>query len=85
MKDILPEKYFPVAYAIGLGVLLVGVLFPDFSLYSAFYLMLIPLLAALIVAVRAFGNKDRALGWAASLALLGVALVFLLSFYLPKK
>ncbi|GGJ30723.1 hypothetical protein [Deinococcus roseus] len=84
MKEILPEKYFPVAYTIGLAVLLLGVLFPQISLYSALYLMLVPLLAALLVSIKAFGRKDRALGWAAALALVGVALVFALSLYLPR-
>lgn len=83
MKEILPEKYFPLAYGIGLAVLIVGVIFPQFSLYSALYLMLVPLFAALLVAIKAFRRKDGALGWAATLALSGVALVFALSFYLP--
>ncbi|GEM48788.1 hypothetical protein [Deinococcus cellulosilyticus] len=84
-KDILPDKYFPIAYGIGLAVLVVGVVFPRFSLYSTFYLMLVPLVAALVVAILAFRRKDGALGWAATLALLGVALVFSLSFYLPDR
>ena len=84
MKEILPEKYFPLAYSMGLGVLIVGVIFPQYSLYSALYLMLVPLFAALLVAIKAFRRKDRALGWAATMALFGVALVFVLSFYLPE-
>lgn len=70
----LPSWLFPTGFGIGLAALIVGVIWPPFAHWAVYWLMLVPVLAALAVVI---GNwrRDRRLGVAALLALLGVGLV----------
>ncbi|GAA4004895.1 hypothetical protein GCM10022631_15010 [Deinococcus rubellus] len=72
----LPTWLFPLGFGVGLAALVVGVIWPAFARWAVYWLMLVPVLAALAVAI---GNwrRDRRLSVAALLALLGVGLVLL--------
>ncbi len=72
----LPGWLFPAGFGIGLALLVVGVIWPAFAHWAVYWLMLVPVLAALAVVI---GNwrRDRRLSLAALTALLGVGLVLL--------
>ncbi|AZI43448.1 hypothetical protein EHF33_12420 [Deinococcus psychrotolerans] len=70
----LPIWLFPLGFGVGLALLIVGVIWPAFARWAVYWLMLVPVIAALFVAVSNW-RTDRRLSIAALLALLGVGLV----------
>lgn len=70
----LPGWLFPLGFGVGLALLIVGVIWPDFAHWAVYWLMLVPVIAAIFVAVSNW-RTDRRLSVAALLALLGVGLV----------
>ena len=72
----LPSWLFPAGFSVGLALLIVGVIWPAFAQWAVYWLMLVPVIAALAV-VFSNWRRDRRLSVAALLALLGVGLVLL--------
>lgn len=70
----LPAWLYPAGFWVAVGLLAVGVLFPDFALWGVAWVGLVPVLAAVWVLVTGW-KKDRRLGMAAALALAGLGLV----------
>ncbi len=70
----LPAWLFPLGFGVGLALLTLGVIWPSLARWAVYWLMLIPVLAALLVAVSNW-RTDRRLSVAAVLALLGLVLV----------
>ena len=72
----LPTWLFPLGFGVGLLALIVGVIWPNFGRWAVYWLMLVPVLAALFVALSNW-RGDRRLSVAALIALGGVGLVLL--------
>ena len=72
----LPGWLFPLGFGLGLAALIVGVIWPAFGRWAVYWLMLVPVTAALFVAARSW-RSDRRLSVAALIALGGVGLVLL--------
>ena len=76
-KHILPKWLYPGAFAVVVALLALGLFVPPIQFIGVLALLLTPVVAALVVVVTHWRN-DRPLALAALLALLGLALVFLL-------
>lgn len=70
----LPAWLYPAGFWVAVLLLAAGVLFPDLAVWGVVWVGLVPVLAALWVLVTGW-KKDRRLGMAAGLALLGLGLV----------
>lgn len=71
----LPEWLYPLGFWVGVGLLALGVLFPRLAALAVGWVGLVPVLAAVWVAVTAW-TRDRRLSFAALAALGGLAVVF---------
>lgn len=71
----LPAWLYPAGFWVAVVSLAAGVLFPDLSFIGVISVGLIPVLAAIWVAIGAW-NRDRRLSYAALAALGGLVLVF---------
>ena len=67
----LPAWLYPAGFWVAVLLLAAGVLFPDLAVWGVVWVGLVPVLAALVTGWQ----KDRRLGMAAGLALLGLGLV----------
>ncbi|WP_424951199.1 hypothetical protein [Deinococcus sp.] len=72
----LPAWLFPAGFWIAVAALGLAVFVPRFAFWAVAWVMLVPVLAALWVAVSAW-SRDRRLSVAALVALAGLAVVFL--------
>ena len=73
---ILPPWLYPTFFWLALPVLALSLFFPGLSSVGLWYMMTVPALAALTVAVTQWGD-DRRVSVAALVALLGLGLVVL--------
>lgn len=73
----LPAWLFPAGFWVAVAVLALALLLPGLAVYAVGWVMLVPVLAAVWVAVAAW-RPDRRLSLAALVALAGLALVFVL-------
>ena len=71
----LPAWLYPLGFWVGVVLLALGVVFPNLAAAGVAWVWLVPVLAALWVAVGAW-NRDRQLSLAALSALGGLAVVF---------
>ncbi|GGL04457.1 hypothetical protein [Deinococcus radiotolerans] len=71
----LPAWLYPLGFWVGVALLAVGVLLPDYAWVGVVWVAAVPVLAALWVAAAGW-RTDRRLSGAALLALAGLALVF---------
>ncbi|MGY2894088.1 hypothetical protein [Deinococcus sp. UYEF24] len=71
----LPSWLFPAGFWIAVVALALTLLLPRFALWAVGWVMLVPVLAALWVAVAAL-KTDRRLSVAALVALVGLVIVF---------
>ena len=72
----LPSWLFPAGFWVAVAALALAVLFPKLALWAVAWVMLVPVLAAVWVAVAAW-TRDRRLSVAALVALAGLAVVFM--------
>lgn len=79
----LPAWLYPLGFWVGVGLLAVGVLFPRLAALAVGWVGLVPVLAAVWVAVTAW-SRDRRLSLAALAALGGLAVVFVVKGFLPE-
>jgi hypothetical protein len=73
----LPAWLFPAGFWVAVGALALALLVPRLAVYAVGWVMLVPVLAALWVALAAW-KLDRRLSVAALVALVGLGLVFVL-------
>ena len=71
----LPSWLFPAGFWVAVAALALTLLLPRFALWAVGWVMLVPVLAALWVAVTAL-KRDRRLSVAALVALVGLVIVF---------
>ena len=81
-KPVLPPRLYPVAFWIVVTLLGLGLLVPGAEQFGVLALLLTPVIAALTV-VFVHWREDRQLAVAALLALVGLALVYVVRGYLP--
>ena len=74
-NSVLPTWVYPLGFWVALPVLALGVLVPDLAGWAVWWMLLVPTLAAVIVVVVNW-TRDRRVSVAALLALLGLAVVF---------
>ena len=74
-SGVLPTWVYPLGFWVALPVLAVGVAFPNLASWAVWWMLLVPTVAAIIVAVMNW-RRDRRVSVAALLALLGLAVVF---------
>lgn len=79
----LPTWLYPAGFWVGVALLGVGVLWPDLAAWGVAWVGLVPVLAALWVAVAGW-KIDRRLSLAALLALAGLVLVVIVKNFIPK-
>jgi hypothetical protein len=72
----LPAWLYPAGFWVGVALLAVGVLWPGLAAVGVTWVALVPVLAALWVAVGAW-QRDRRLSLGALAALAGLGIVFL--------
>lgn len=72
----LPAWLYPAGFWVAVALLAAGVLFPDFAVWGVAWVGLVPVLAALWVAVTGW-RTDKRLSLAALLALAGLGMVVL--------
>lgn len=77
----LPAWLYPAGFWVGVALLAVGVLFPGLAAVGVTWVGLVPVLAALGVAVTAW-NRDRRLSVAALAALGGLAVVYVVKSFI---
>lgn len=73
---ILPPWLYPAFFWAALPILAVSLFIPGWANLGLWYMMTVPALAALIVAVTQW-NQDRRVSFAAIIALIGLGLVVL--------
>ncbi|EYB67473.1 hypothetical protein DEIPH_ctg040orf0038 [Deinococcus phoenicis] len=77
----LPAWLYPAGFWVAVVLLAVGVLFPDLAAVGVTWVGLVPVLAALWVAVTAW-NRDRRLSLAALAALGGLVVVYVVKSFI---
>lgn len=77
----LPSWLFPAGFWAAVAALTLAVLMPRLAFLAVAWVMLVPVLAALWVAVAAW-KRDRRLSMAALIALTGLGVVFLVKSWL---
>lgn len=78
----LPAWLYPLGFWVAVGLLALAVLFPRLAALAVGWVGLVPVLAAVWVAVTAWG-RDRRLSLAALAALAGLVVVFVVREFLP--
>ncbi|PYE54981.1 hypothetical protein [Deinococcus yavapaiensis] len=81
-KPVLPPRLYPTAFWIVVTLLALGLFVPALEQIGVLALLLTPVVAAVTV-VLVHWRDDRRLAVAALLALVGLALVYLVRGYLP--
>nr|WP_246351665.1 hypothetical protein [Deinobacterium chartae] len=74
----MPAWLYPTAYWIAVALLAAVLLLPQLALVGVGWMMAVPVLAGLTVAVLAWRRGDRLLATSALVALVSIALIFAL-------